>query len=108
MAEGNGNGNGNGTLELKVGPFAYKGSGQVAIQFFFYLILAAAMGYQVYISQIQHEALLRGMNDVFISSLLTPEQKQDLPRIVKERLEDKVRQKAENVVKENAPIGGIK
>ena len=105
MAEGSGDVTVNGTVEFKLGPFYYKGSGNTAIQFLVYIILVAATGYNIYISQIQHQAIDRGLNDVFISSLLTPEQKADLPRLVKEKLEDKVRQKAEKVVKD-APLAG--
>jgi hypothetical protein len=44
--------------------------------------------------QLQHQAIVNGLNDVFLASILTSEQKQNLPYMLQEKVKAKIEEKA--------------
>lgn len=114
MAEGNGNG-----FELNAGPATLKATGGVVVNV---LLLIGASFYGVWATtqqtiliQSEHashllslrqehnamsatlEELARANQDVFLSTILTPEQKKDLPQYLQQRAKAIVERKAQTV-----------
>lgn len=117
MAEGNGNG-----FELNAGPATLKATGGVVVNVLLALLLIGASFYGVWATtqqtmliQSEHashllalrqehnamsatlEELARANQDVFLSTILTPEQKKDLPQFVQQRAKAIVERKAATV-----------
>lgn len=117
MGEGNGNG-----FEVKAGPAEVKATGSTVITVLLACLIVAANFYSVFITnqqtiQIQaehaqhmaiistdHRAMVEAMRDlaqandnVFLSTLMTPDQKQDLPGYLKARAKAIVERKAQTV-----------
>lgn len=117
MAEGNGNG-----FELNAGPATLKATGGVVVNVLLALLLIGASFYGVWATtqqtmliQAEHashllalrqehnamsatlEELARANQDVFLSTILTPEQKKDLPQFVQQRAKAIVERKAATV-----------
>lgn len=117
MAEGNGNG-----LEMEAGPARVRATGSTTITVLLAMLIVAANFYSVFVTnqqtiQIQaehaqhlaiistdHRAMVEAMRDlaqandnVFLSTLMTPDQKQDLPGYLKARAKAIVERKAQTV-----------
>lgn len=111
MAEGNGNGNG---FELAAGPATLKATGGVVINVLLALLLVGASFYGVWtinqqtlLVQAEHRAILASVADlrtasenVFLSSVLSNEQKRDLPRYVQDRAKEIVERRAQNITED--------
>jgi len=119
MAEGNGTGNG---FEMEAGPAKVKATGSTVITVLLACLIVAANFYSVFVTNQQtmtiqaehaqhlaiistdHRAMVEAMREqaqasdsVFLSTLMTPDQKQDLPGYLKARAKAIVERKAQTV-----------
>jgi len=78
-----------------------RGSGLVALMMILTAMIIGSMFYVAMQMQQEHRAIVQqtqsivaSMNDIFLAIMLTPEQKANLPPVVRERVEEKVKLKA--------------
>lgn len=70
-----------------------KGTGLISIML---ILTAGSIGYTAFTaSQVSHEhrLIVTGMNDLFLATVLSTEQKQNLPYFVQEKVKEKVEEK---------------
>lgn len=90
-AQKNENSNG---IRLRAGSIRLEGTGLYAV-IMVMALMVLGMGWMM---SVEHKAIVDGLNDVYIASLLTPETKQNLPAPLKEKLKEKVETKAKEKV----------
>lgn len=103
MANGDSNGNGNGTMKIITPWLSLQGPGM----FLIVLVLIVALIYNfnvmqdtIKLTQLEHRALVGGLNDLFIAVMTPPEVKANLPPVLKRKLEEKTLERATEKVKE--------
>lgn len=95
-------------IEAEIGGQKIKATGLVVIMLVLTTLLAGMMLYGFIMLQAQdermqrqHEALIKGMNDVFVaitySATVSEEKKREMPGMIKKRLQEKVETKAEEL-----------
>lgn len=94
------NGNGNG-IEVRTPWLSLQGPGM----FIVVLMLIGALVYSLNaqqdnyrLMQLEHKAMVQGLNDVFIAVMTPPEVKDNLPPVLKNKLQQKTIEKAKEKV----------
>jgi hypothetical protein len=102
---------GNG-FEIQAGPAQVRATGSTVINVLLAILIIASSGFVIYVTnqqtmmiQSEHRGMLEMIADlksanenVFLSTILTPEQKQNLPSFVKEKARSLVERKATETV----------
>lgn len=71
-----------------------EGAGNMVIMLFLSTVIIGFIVYVQYTNQMQHQAIVNSLNDVYIATMTSPEVKANLPAPLRDKLEEKAKQKA--------------
>lgn len=88
--------NGDNGIEVRTPWVTIQGTGLVTIMLFLTVMTLGFTAYTSYLVTIEHRAITNGLNDVFIAVMTPTEVKNNLPRYLKNKLEEKTIERSED------------